>query len=282
MSNQGIPLELLPETFTHPLFQESPDGPRPLNQLAERLVDWYREQTGEKPGLDHELFQNCFFLPATGGRLLIPGLKASPWQGACRSSFGEHMGGLVHNLNNPLNALSGMVQLMMFRDPERTDLGGLEEQIDLLIAMIREAGERFRHLEDGRAGAPTSWKDVVEQELGFYRAVPALKHRSIVEADLPGDSPCPLGYHEAVLLVDCLLDSALACVPAEGQSPLSLCLEDGWPLIELKECNEEARALSHAALRLPVIDGLLRKHGRRLDWKLSENILRLHCAREEA
>jgi hypothetical protein len=282
MSNQGIPFELLPETFAHPLFQESLDGPRPLNQLAERLIDWYREQTGEKPGLDHELFHDCLALPTTAGRLLIPGLKASPWQGACRSSFGEHMGGLVHNLNNPLNALSGMVQLMMFRDPERKDLGGLEEQIDLLIAMIRETGERYRHLEDGRANAPTSWKDVFEQELGFYRAVPALKHRCIVEAELPADSPCPLGYHEAVLMADCLLDSVLACVPAEGQSPLKVHLEDGWPLLELNECNAEARVQSYAALRLPVIDGLLKKHGRRLDWKLSEKILRLHCAREEA
>lgn len=271
------PLSCL-EALPLPLFRDVGERLEAVNAAAREVEERLAGCGLERPELERAWREAGRSFAGGGARWLL--LSPAPERQRLleqHGAMGRFAGGLTHNLNNPLNALSGMVQLMMFRMPELTDLGKVDAQSDELAKMIRRVGDRFRRLADWPEGMPLSWQEVLREELVFFRSNMALKHRCVLDARLEGESPCPLPYVDGAWLFGRLLESALDFVPADGQLPLRVELQDGWPRIVL----EGARAERPAAALAPLLDGrvavLLAAHGRRLAWGLEGERLELSC-----
>lgn len=266
------------EALPFPAFRQLEDRVEALNEAARQLRDWLAASGLEVPGPGHPMFKRAFRLAEESGQILIPGLaNAERTLSACRESFGRNMGGIVHNLNNPLNALSGMVQLMMFRMPDKPELEQLDNQIDVLARLIRELGDRFRRMEELEPGMPMTWELVIDEELRFYRAMPALKHRTLLDTVIPADASCPLDFRDSCLLLDLMLDSVLACVPDEGQAPLKVDLCDGWPRFRLEGPREDRQIESVELLQPHRLINMLAAHGRRPEWRIESGTLTVAC-----
>ena len=258
---------VLVENLPLPVFLATEGGLRALNPLAERL----RAECSRLGGEDEErlarLLEGAWTLELPEGRLLLPGLDGAARRRAEQlESFGRQTGGIVHNLNNPLNALSGMIQLMMFRNMELPELERLDAQTDELAAQIRQLGDRYRRLHEYDRGAPLTWELVVREELRFYRADSALKHRCELSLDLPADLPCPLPYREASWLVDRLLEAVLLLVPHDDMSDLRADLPEGWPRFRLIKPNLAHAEQALGSLTCGLMLDLLASCGRRLHW----------------
>jgi len=242
------------------VFLQDGTAPRPLNALARRQAE---------RGLAPESFEGAWSLETAEGRLLLPGLDPEVRRHAEQlQSFGRYTGGIVHNLNNPLNALSGMIQLMMFRNSDLPELERLDHQTDELAKLIRQLGDRYRRLLEFEKGTPLSWELVVEEELRFHRADSALKHRCQLEKDLPADLPCPLGFRDGSWLVDRLLEAIIKLVPGEGMCPLRVDLPGGWPRLRLEEPDTTREAQARHVLAHPLLTELLDVHGLELRWSV--------------
>jgi signal transduction histidine kinase len=236
-----------------------------LNPAAVRLLASCRELGGDGP--PPGLLEGACRIPARTGTLVLPGLTGPLRRRAEQlQSFGRYTGGIVHNLNNPLNALSGMIQLMMFRNMDLPELERLDAQTDELAAQIRQLGERFRRLQEYEEGAPLTWDFVIREELRFYRADSALKHRCEQQVDLPADASCPLAYREASWHFDRLLEALLLLVPHDDLSPLRIDLPGGWPRLRLARPNLEHAPAALALLSHDLMLDLLATNGRRPVW----------------
>jgi signal transduction histidine kinase len=249
---------MLVEHLPVPVFLHNGDGLQPLNSLA-------RSQAAR--GLAPAQMAGAWSLETADGRLVVPGLDPEERRHAEQlQSFGRYTGGIVHNLNNPLNALSGMIQLMMFRNSDLPELERLDHQTDELAKLIRHLGDRYRRLLEYERGTPLSWELVVEEELRFHRADSALKHRCQLEKELPADIACPLTFRDASWLVDRLLEAILKLVPGEGMCPLRVDLKDGWPRLRLEEPDIQREGQALQVLGHPLLTELLDVHGLELRW----------------
>jgi signal transduction histidine kinase len=270
MSGTPVLAETLLEHLPYPVYLRprgaGADAWRPLNAAARRLGVLGLPLCG-----DGAPSSGFWRLEAGEEELLVPGLDPeSARRGEQLESFGRYTGGIVHNLNNPLNALSGMIQLMQFRHPELADLERLDLQTDELAGQIRLLGDRYRRLQEYERGTPLTWELVVHEELRFYRADAALKHRCEQELDLPADQPCPLPYREASWLFDRLLESILLLVREDDMSPLRVDLAGGWPCLRLQRPDLGRAAEARTLLARPLMLDLLAGCGRRLDWRADE------------
>lgn len=257
----ALALELL-ERLPVAVFLEEGGGPRPLNALA-RLLE------AEAGGVPPAVLEGAWELPWESGRLLLPGLDCAARRRAEQlESFGRYTGGIVHNLNNPLNALSGMIQLMMFRNSDLPELERLDHQTEELANQIRHLGDRYRRLQEYERGTPLTWELVLSEELRFFRADSVLKHRCQQELDLPADIACPLAFRDASWLVDRMLEAILLLVPGEGMFPLRIDLQGGWPHFRLSEPNLAMVEASLGLVRHPLLVELLAPLGRHLEWRV--------------
>jgi hypothetical protein len=155
----------------------------------------------------------------------------------------------------------------MFRNSDLPELPRLEAQGDELAAQIRHLGERYRRLREYERGAPLAWQLVLREELRFYRADSALKHRCRLVEELPADVPCPLGFRDASWLVDRLLEAVLLLAPQEEISELKVDLDLGWPRFRLPAPDLARVPEAVALLAHPLMQDLLSGAGRRLLWQ---------------
>jgi|GEM_PF-2435234 len=265
MPIHALPFDALPLPILWREVREAPwEG---ANEAGRRLLECWRllDATADPaPALE----DGALRLTVAGGELLLPGLDPEHRRrGEQYQSFGRLTGGIVHNLNNPLNALSGMLQLMMFRNSDLPELPRLEAQGDELAAQIRHLGERYRRLQEYERGAPLAWELVLREELRFYRADAALKHRCRLEEDLPANVPCPLSFRDASWLVDRLLEAVLLLAPSDEISELRVDLDLGWPRFRLLAPDLGRVRESVALLASPLMMNLLAGAGRRLLWQ---------------
>lgn len=266
----GTPLISLPvEAMPLPLLWR-PHGTVPwegANEAGRHLLEaWRMLDPTLDPGPVLERW--ALRLRLEEGELLLPGLDPEHRRkGEQYQSFGRYTGGIVHNLNNPLNALSGMLQLMMFRNSDLPELPRLEAQGDELAAQIRHLGERYRRLREYERGTPLAWELVLREELRFYRADAALKHRCRLVEDIPADVPCPLSFREASWLVDRLLEAVLLLAPQEEISELRVDLDLGWPRFRLPAPDLGSLPEAVALLAQPLMVDLLAGARRRLLWQ---------------
>jgi hypothetical protein len=166
------------------------------------------------------------------------------------SMIGQFTGGIVHNLNNPLNAISGTAQLMAMRDPENEKLKVLDEQIEILATMLRDLGQHYRRLHE-----PVTlfgWPDVLKAEIHFFQAQAALKHHCELDLHVVEQSSCPFSWIEATYLVDRFLLALVAVVPTQGMFSLQMGIAGGWPFLALdlpvEPSHEALQALQNNTL----------------------------------
>lgn len=262
-----------------PLFRDRGTELEPYNGAARDLLEESLGRGLERQVLEASWRDGGWPYEAGGDRWLL----LSPSPQALRlleqhGAMGRFAGGLTHNLNNPLNALSGMVQLMMFRMPDLPDLAKIDTQGDELANMIRRVGDRFRRLTDWPEGMPMTWEDVLREELVFFRSNMTFKHRTLLDARMDGETRCPLNYVDASWLFGRLLEAVLVHVPADGQLPLTIDMHDGWPRLSLESPKGAPRVeRAFATLLDGRVASLLAAHGRRVGWNLDETRLELGC-----
>jgi len=104
------------------------------------------------------------------------------------AALGQLSGTIAHELGNPLNAMSGRVQLLA-RDPAcppdvRKELGALDGEVKRMTSIIRRFLDSARALTP--APEPTDVGALVEEALSLCLSAEA-RERIAVERDLPGD-----------------------------------------------------------------------------------------------
>jgi len=96
--------------------------------------------------------------------------------------LGSLLGGMIHNLNNPLNAVMGVSQLMELRLPDDKDIPRLLKYIDELANQLREITSKVQFEERmPRIDDLPAWLD---QEMRFYRCHLGFKHGVEVKLEL--------------------------------------------------------------------------------------------------
>ena len=252
--------------YTDPVFSWNGQGYCAQNDAARRLDTWFQQE-----GLDREAILSNPELPARrveiapGEGLLL--LCEAPLQQRMleqQASFGRLAAGFVHNLNNPLNALGGLIQLLQMKSGESRDLEKMERQLDNLTALVRCCGERYRKLHSRTDGRSLAWERIINQELEFYWADGVLKHQVDSRVEVPPEALAPLDFGDASWLFDRLLEAMIGCIEGRGSHTLTIRLEQGWPRLELagEQAWDRDRALSR------FVDGrlqeMLREHRREL------------------
>ncbi len=104
------------------------------------------------------------------------------------AALGQLSGTIAHELGNPLNAMSGRIQLLS-RDPAcppevRGDLDGIEGEVKRMTSIIRRFLDSARALTP--APEPTDVAGLVDEALSLSLSAEA-RDRIRVERDLPGD-----------------------------------------------------------------------------------------------
>jgi hypothetical protein len=263
-----------------PLFREAAEGLEAANAAARELLPGLAAVGPARAVVESRWREQGRSFSAGGERwLLLTPPPAAVRLADQHAALGRFAGGLTHNLNNPLNALSGMVQLLMFRLPDLPDLAKIDNQTDELARMIRQVGDRYRRLTDWPEGMPLTWEDVLREELVFFRANMIFKHRCSLQSTLDGATPCVLSYADAAWLFGTLLEAVLVLVPPDGQQRLSVDLDDGWPRIRLDEPATAEFDRTLAALLDGRVAELLARHGRSPGWRLDAGRLELGCFR---
>ena len=179
--------------------------------------------------------------------------------------IGKFTDGIVHNLNNPLNAVSGLVQLMAMRNPESQELERLDVQIEQLAEQIRELGQRFRKFHEPVSGH--LWSQLLQAELLFFNAKAQIKHHCELELQLDADIPCPITWPEATWLVDQVLLALIDVIPCEGMRKLIIGVEGGWPFFDLAVPGDAVASSFDDVLNHPIIKSLLAPYGVCLSFK---------------
>jgi signal transduction histidine kinase len=244
--------------ISEPVFSWNGQGHSPENEPARRLLQWL-EQEGitlqtllESPGLPLRRVET-----APGQGLLVL------WENATQqrfleqqASFGRLAAGFVHNLNNPLNALGGLIQLLQMKLGENRDLDKMERQLDILAALVRCSGERYRKLHSRTEGLALAWERIIQQELEFYWADGVLKHQVKTTVDVAPDRISPLEFGDASWLFDRLLEALIACIEGRGSHELVIRIEQDWPCLTLagdQAWNRERALLRFADGRLQTL-----------------------------
>lgn len=99
------------------------------------------------------------------------------------AALGRHAAGIVHNLNNPLQAVMGIAQLLARRHPESRDILALEKaarQMRDIIGTILTAGRRQNQelVED------IDLNQVVQEQVDLLKSNPFFKHQVEVKMNL--------------------------------------------------------------------------------------------------
>jgi hypothetical protein len=187
--------------------------------------------------------------------------------------IGQFTDGIVHNLNNPLNAVSGLVQLMAMRNPDSKELDRLDGQIEILASMIRDLGQRFRRLHEPVSGH--LWSQVIKSELNFFQAKAQIKHHCEVDFQTEREVSCPMTWPEATWLVDQILLTLVLVVPGEGMRKLKLGVDNSWPFAELNLASDELSPILTELKNQPTLISLLEPYGMRLDIKHQPDSVRI-------
>jgi len=92
--------------------------------------------------------------------------------------LGVLMGGMIHNVNNHLNALMGAVQLLEISYPEQPDIKRLTTGLDALDREVKTYTVKF--LREKHLKPVTDFRRFLEDELQFFRADLLFKHATEV------------------------------------------------------------------------------------------------------
>ena len=252
--------------FSEPIFSCNGNGHKAENDAARRLLRWLEQvelplQTLlESDGLPLRRVQT----PEGNGVVIL-------WENPSQlrfleqqATFGRLAAGFVHNLNNPLNALGGLIQLLQMKLGENRDLDKMERQLDTLAALVRCCGERYRKLNSRSEGRALAWERIIHQELEFYWADGVLKHQVETTVDVAPDATSPLDFGDASWCFDRMLEALIGCIQGRGTHKLHIRLDHGWPVLELsgdQAWQKERALLRFADGRMQV---LLAEHGREL------------------
>lgn len=243
-----------------PVFSWNGQGHQPENEPARRLLEWLEREAIpfdtllSSPGLPLHRVET-----GPGQGLLV--LHENPAQQRFleqQASFGRLAAGFVHNLNNPLNALGGLVQLLQMKLGENRDLEKMERQLDALAGLVRCAGERYRKLHSRTEGLALGWERIIRQELEFYYADGVLKHQVQTTIDVSPDEVSPLEFGDASWVFDRLLEALIGCIEGRGNHCLRISIEDHWPCLTLsgdQPWNREKALLRFADGRLQTLLG---------------------------
>ncbi len=255
----------------YPLFRLESDSAVPLNPAALNLAGACEEQ--DLPLPDYLRRHGRSHSWETGGaRYLLLGHDRRQLRlGEQLRSFGELAGGVAHNLNNPLNALSGLIQLLTLRNPELGDLSKVDEQSEMLVQQIRCFAERYRRLVETAETAPPTWELILREEFNFYRAHMTVKHHCEVRFDLPEGTTAPLDYLDGSWLVGRMLQAVVAVMRDRGMHALTVDLHDGWPRLKIENALPEHLAQILPELSDRRLDELLEPQGLRLRWAFDQD-----------
>ncbi len=96
--------------------------------------------------------------------------------------LGSMLGGMIHNLNNPLNAVMGVAQLMELRLPGDKDIPRLLKYVDELAQLLRDMTNKVQFEERlPRIDDLAAW---LTREMRFYRFHLGFKHGVEVRMEL--------------------------------------------------------------------------------------------------
>jgi two-component system NtrC family sensor kinase len=195
---------------------------------------------------------------------------------------GQLAASLAHEIGNPLNSISGHVQLLARRksmdDGAQRRLQIIEKQIENIVRTVKQLLSWTRHFE--LKMEPVDLRRLVKESA--LLSGPALHHRGIkVQMDLPRDCP-PVegdpGYLQHVLLN--LINNSMDAMPGGGELKLRLRYpangQHDQVAIEVSDtgCGIEPEALAHifepmfttkhlgtgAGLGLAICDQIVRQH----------------------
>ncbi len=103
------------------------------------------------------------------------------------AAIGRYAAGIVHNLNNPLQAIMGNAELLAMQHPDNKRIMNMRKaaaQMKRIIGAILSAGS----LRDGAELAPVDLNEVIHLQLEFFRSNRFFKHEVLTRVDL---SPLP-------------------------------------------------------------------------------------------
>ncbi len=96
--------------------------------------------------------------------------------------LGSLLSGMIHNLNNPLNAVMGIAQLMELRLPDDKDIPRLLKYVDVLADQLRDLTSKVQFEERlPRIDDLPAWLEV---EMRFFQVDLGFKHGVAVEVDI--------------------------------------------------------------------------------------------------
>ena len=241
MSDQMVDFsQALVSQLPLPVFFHSDAEFRAINKAAERFAQACEENGASAVDFVSMHLDSVFEVPVPGGRLLVMGLGSRLLRLAEQlAGYGRMAGGITHNLNNPLNAISGLVQLMMFRSENNTELQKIDDQSEVLIQLIRCNADRYRRITEMSNSSEIGWHELIQQELEFYKAHMTFKHHCTAELSVPDDAAVSLDYLEATWIFDRLLEACLDLVEAEGTHEVYIDLSDNWPRVSVKDAIPE-------------------------------------------
>ncbi len=223
-----------------PVFFHSETEFRTLNPAAERFATACEENGASAVDFVSMHRDSVFEVRVETGRILVLGLGSRLLRLAEQlAGYGRMAGGITHNLNNPLNAISGLVQLMMFRNEHNTELQKIDDQSEVLIQQIRCNADRYRRITELSNSNEIGWLELVRQEIDFYKAHMTFKHHCTYELNIPDDASVSLDYLEATWVFDRLLEACLDLVESEGSHEIYIDLSDNWPRVSILDAIPE-------------------------------------------
>jgi hypothetical protein len=225
--------ELLIQNFPLAVFRKSGDSFVGVNPLAEEILEKFKEEDVLSAATEN-LLENSWKYEIADDLYFIPELSEDTRRRKqLLEKVGCLAGGIAHNFNNPLNTISGQVQLMVFREPDRSEFTRLDDFSEKLAILIRSFGERVQRILENEASIASTWLFMLEKEIDFYHGNMDFKHFVELELNVDGSGVCPLSYKDASWLIDGMIDFLIQIIDSSNTWKMIVSLENGWPAFKL-------------------------------------------------
>jgi hypothetical protein len=275
MNNSPDSAEILINSMPIPVFREKEGSISGVNVPAEEILRDIRKLDDWEKALQ-EIFASSWCCDIGQEKFYIPELSESfRRKQQLLMKVGSLAGGIAHNFNNPLNTISGQIQLMLFRDPERTDYTRIDEFSEKLARMIRNFGERSQRIVEEENGIGNTWLMVIDKEIDFYRGHMDFKHFVEVDLDVDAAKGCPLNYTDASWLINKMLEFLIQVVTTSNTWQLKVSLLNGWPCFELLGNMQGSLTAGIAGIAMMNQMSLIKDNDHEVSWKADKNSARI-------